>query len=57
MRISLPTFALIREILYSCLSLECAIASKMSQKIAKFQANIQGVNGRFQANICRFSAA
>lgn len=51
MRNYLQTNSLIREILYSYLLLKREIAGKMSQKIAKLQANIQGANGRFQANI------
>jgi hypothetical protein len=44
---SLPTFALNREIPYSHSLLEREIASHMSQKIAKFQANLCGADGRF----------
>jgi hypothetical protein len=57
MRNSLPTRALIREILYSCLSLKCAILCNMSQKIAKLRTNVGEPNGRFHANIWLFSAA
>ena len=46
------TRALIREILYSHSLLKCAILINLSQKIAKFQTNASGPNGRFQANIC-----
>ena len=51
MRNSLPTRALIREILYSHSLLKRAILINLSQKIAKFQANAGASNGRFQANI------
>jgi hypothetical protein len=50
-RNSLQTSPLHREILCSHSLLRCAILVNMSRKIAKFQATIQGVNGRFQANI------
>jgi hypothetical protein len=51
LRNSLPTRALIREILYSHSLLKRAILINLSQKIAKFQTNAGGSNGRFAANI------
>jgi hypothetical protein len=44
---SLRTSALIRAILYSHLLLKRAIVCSFPQKIAKLQANIPGVIGRF----------
>jgi hypothetical protein len=51
MRNSLPTFAKIREILYSHSPLKRAILANLSQKIAKLQTNAGASNGRFQTNI------
>jgi hypothetical protein len=56
-RNSLPTAALIREILDSHPLQMRAILINLSQKIAKFQTNADASNGRFQANIWPFSAA
>src|SRR5208283_6048631 len=47
---SLPTAALIREILYSHSLLKRAILANLHQKIAKLQANVGGPNGRSAAN-------
>ncbi len=57
MRNSLPTAALLREILVSHLPQMCAILVNLSQKIAKLQTNVNGPSGRFLANIWRFLAA
>jgi hypothetical protein len=57
MRNSLPTAALIREILYSHSLPRREILINLSQKIAKLQTNAGASNGRFQANIWPFSAA
>ena len=57
MRNSLPTAALIREILYSHSLPRREILVNLSQKIAKLQANAGESNGRFQANTWPFSAA
>jgi hypothetical protein len=51
MRNSLPTFAKIREILYSHSPLIRAILVNLPQKIAKPQANAGAPNANFQANI------
>jgi hypothetical protein len=51
MRNSLPTAALIREILYSHSLPRREILINLSQKIAKLQTNAGASNGRFQANI------
>jgi hypothetical protein len=50
-RNSLPTCALIREILYSHSHQKREILCNMSQKIAKPHTNAGASNGRFQANI------
>jgi len=52
MRNSLPTRAVIREILYSHSLRMRVILVNLSQKIAKPQANIPRVFGSFPANVC-----